>query len=71
MTDNTAVFFFFETQTAEKERAEALKALKRGRQDLSGIPILLKRNVPTGGKGGMIPGQAVRYKSARTRPNDG
>eukprot|EP00903_Cladosiphon_okamuranus_P016139 g14894.t1 len=49
-------------RTAEKERAAALKALKRGRQELSGLPIILKRNVPTGGKGGMAPGQAVRAK---------
>ncbi|CAM9280310.1 unnamed protein product, partial [Ectocarpus fasciculatus] len=49
-------------QTADKERAEALKALKRGRQELSGMTVVLKRNLPAGGKGGMTPGQAVRAK---------
>ena len=38
------------SQTAEKERAAALKALKRGRQELSGIPVLLNRHVMPDGK---------------------
>lgn len=58
--DKYGWYLFYNAQTAEKERAAALKALKRGRQELSGIPIILKRNLPTGGKGGIAPGQAVR-----------
>lgn len=45
-------------QTPEKARAEALKTLKRGRQELSGIPIILKRHVPADGAS---PDQDVTY----------
>ncbi|CAM9963907.1 unnamed protein product [Scytosiphon promiscuus] len=61
-TDENRAAYEAIDRTAEKERVEALKALKRGRQELSGIPIILKRNLPTGGKGGIPVGQAVRAK---------
>ena len=38
------------SQTAERERAEALKTLKRGRRELSGIPIILERHAMADGK---------------------
>lgn len=34
-------------QTAERERAVALKAMKRGRQEMAGVTIILKRYLPT------------------------
>lgn len=35
-------------QTAEKERAVALKAMKRGRKEMAGVTITMKRYLPTG-----------------------
>ncbi|CAM9556404.1 unnamed protein product [Ectocarpus sp. 12 AP-2014] len=61
-TDENRLAYEAVDRTAERERAAALKALKRGRQELSGITIVLKRNMPAGGTGGMTPGQAVRAK---------
>ncbi|CAB1111637.1 unnamed protein product [Ectocarpus sp. CCAP 1310/34] len=61
-TDDNRLAYEAIDRTADKERAAALKALKRGRQELSGITIVLQRNMPAGGKGGMLPGQAVRAK---------
>lgn len=35
-------------QTGEKERAVALKAMKRGRKEMAGVTMIMKRYLPTG-----------------------